>query len=149
MPGIIGSTGWDRSRACTWDFSSAHSTTACSGGLRYKPITSQTFPANSGSEDSLKVSARCGLRWKAFQIRPMVDRDKPERSAIDALDQWVASSGVSSSLSTMTFSTCSSVIVGPLPGRYLVTPEQRRGFLVIAALRAGQDDIGPQRQGLR
>src|SRR6266705_2813395 len=103
MPGIIGSTGWDRSRAWTWDFSSAHSTTACSGGFRYSPTTSQTFPANSGSEDSLKVSDRCGLRWKAFQIRPMVDRDKPERSAMDALDQWVASSGVSSSVSTMTF----------------------------------------------
>src|SRR6266702_692366 len=145
MPGIIGSTGWDRSRAWTWDFSSAHSTTACSGGFR------------------------CGLRWKAFQIRPMVDRDKPERSAMDALDQWVASSGVSSSVSTTTFSTCSSVIVGhtsrtrlisepvqahvskplaPLPGRYLVTPEQRCGFLVVVAVRAGQDDIGPQRQGL-
>src|SRR6266704_578400 len=61
--------GWDLSRAWTWDFSSAHSTTACSGGFRYNPTTSQTFPANSGSEDSLKVSARCGLRWKAFQIR--------------------------------------------------------------------------------
>jgi hypothetical protein len=40
MPGIIGSTGWDRSSACTWDFSSAHSTTACSGGFRYSPTTS-------------------------------------------------------------------------------------------------------------
>jgi hypothetical protein len=33
MPGIIGSTGWDRSRACIGDFSSTHSTTARSGGL--------------------------------------------------------------------------------------------------------------------
>jgi hypothetical protein len=33
MPGIIGSTGWDRSRACTCVFSSTHSTTARSGGL--------------------------------------------------------------------------------------------------------------------
>src|ERR1035441_7449519 len=31
MPGIIGSTGWDRSRAWIWDFSSTHSTTARSG----------------------------------------------------------------------------------------------------------------------
>ena len=30
---IIGSTGWDRSRAWIWDFSSAHNTTARSGGL--------------------------------------------------------------------------------------------------------------------
>src|SRR6266568_5471871 len=101
MPGIIGSTGWDLSRAWTWDFSSAHSTTACSGGFRYNPTTSQTFSTNSGSDESLKVSARCGLRWKAFQIRPTVDRDKPERFAIDALDQWVALSGVSSRVSTI------------------------------------------------
>jgi hypothetical protein len=33
MPGITGSTGWDRSRARTWDFSSAQSATAFSGGL--------------------------------------------------------------------------------------------------------------------
>ena len=33
MPGIIGSTGWERSNAWTWLFSSTHSTTAFSGGL--------------------------------------------------------------------------------------------------------------------
>jgi hypothetical protein len=33
MPGIIGNTGWDRSRAWTWDFSSTQSTTALSGGV--------------------------------------------------------------------------------------------------------------------
>jgi myo-inositol-1(or 4)-monophosphatase len=32
MPGIIGSTGWDRSSAWIWLFSSTHSTTALSGG---------------------------------------------------------------------------------------------------------------------
>jgi hypothetical protein len=31
MPGIIGNTGWDRSSACIWLFSSTHSTTAFSG----------------------------------------------------------------------------------------------------------------------
>src|SRR3982751_938420 len=31
MPGIIGSTGWDRSSAWIWAFSSTHSTTARSG----------------------------------------------------------------------------------------------------------------------
>jgi hypothetical protein len=31
-PGIIGSTGCERSRACTPDFSSTHNTTAFSGG---------------------------------------------------------------------------------------------------------------------
>src|SRR6266542_1056369 len=79
MPGIIGSTGWDRSNAWTWDFSSTHSTRACSGGSRYSPTTSRTLSMNCGSELSLKVSARCGLSRNAFQIRPTVDFDSPER----------------------------------------------------------------------
>jgi hypothetical protein len=33
VPGTIGSTGWERFNACTWDFSSVHNTTAFSGGL--------------------------------------------------------------------------------------------------------------------
>ena len=37
MPGIIGNAGWERCRAWTWDFSSTHSTTAASGGFRYRP----------------------------------------------------------------------------------------------------------------
>src|SRR6266540_3156451 len=61
MPGIIGSTGWDRSNAWTWDFSSTHSTRACSGGSRYSPTTSRTLSMNCGSELSLKVSARVRL----------------------------------------------------------------------------------------
>ncbi len=42
----------------------------------------------------MNVSATWGLRWKALQIRPTVDLDKPERFAMDARDQWVALSGV-------------------------------------------------------
>src|SRR6266496_2906280 len=106
MPGIIGSTGWDRSNAWTWDFSSTHSTRACSGGSRYSPTTSRTLSMNCGSELSLKVSARCGLSRNAFQIRPTVDFDSPERLAIDARDQCVASLGVSSKVATTTASTC-------------------------------------------
>jgi len=37
MPGIIGSTGWERSRACIPDFSSTHNTTAASGGVVAEP----------------------------------------------------------------------------------------------------------------
>src|SRR3984885_15492851 len=96
MPGIIGSTGWDLSRAWTWDFSSTHSTTAFSGGLWYRPATSTTFSMNSGSVDSLKESWRWGLRSNFRQIRPTVDFDRPLRLAIEALDQWVASRGISS-----------------------------------------------------
>src|SRR3954469_10771992 len=38
--GIIGNAGWDRCNACTWDFTSTHSTTAASGGFKYNPTTS-------------------------------------------------------------------------------------------------------------
>src|SRR5215472_13957674 len=49
MPGIIGSTGWDRSSAWIWLFSSSHNTTARSGGLWYRPTTSTTFSTKNGS----------------------------------------------------------------------------------------------------
>ena len=47
-PGRIGSVGWLRSSAWIWLFSSAHSTSARSGGLRYRPTMSQTFSINCG-----------------------------------------------------------------------------------------------------
>src|SRR5580700_438567 len=77
MPGIIGSTGWDRSSAWMPDFSSTHSTTAFSGGLWYRPATSTTFSTKNGSDDSLKVPAKCGLRSNFRQIRPVVDLLSP------------------------------------------------------------------------
>src|SRR6266536_2654643 len=117
MPASIGSTGCERSSAWIWAFSSTHSTTACSGGLWYSPTTSTTFSTNSGSVDSLKVSARCGLSPKARQIRPTVDLLSPDLSAICLRDQWVASLGVSSSVATTTASTRSTVIDGGRPGR--------------------------------
>ena len=117
MPGIIGSTGDDRSSACTWLFSSAHSTTACSGGFMYSPATSRTFSMKNGSVLTLNPSVRCGLSRNAFQIRPIVDLLSRDLSAIDARDQCVASFGVSSKIATITSSTCSSVIVSGRPGR--------------------------------
>jgi hypothetical protein len=60
VPGSIASTGWERSSAWIWDFSSTHNTTARSGGLCYSPTISTTFSIHSGSVDSLKVSVRCG-----------------------------------------------------------------------------------------
>ena len=42
------------------------------------------------------MSARCGLSSNARQIRPIVDFDSPERSAIFDRDQCVAFSGVDS-----------------------------------------------------
>src|SRR3982750_4926520 len=79
MPGIIGSTGADRSNAWICDFSSVHNTIAPSGGLRYNPTTSNSLSTNSGSVDSLNVSARCGLSSNLRQIRPIVDLDRPLR----------------------------------------------------------------------
>jgi len=63
------------------------------------------------------VSVRCGLSSNVRQILPIVDFDNPERSAIFALDQCVAFSGVDSSVATTTSSTCSVVIVAGRPGR--------------------------------
>src|SRR4029453_13827984 len=126
-PGIIGSTGWDRSSAWIWDFSSTDSTSARAGGARYSPTTSRTFSTNCGSLDSLNPSARCGLSRNAFQIRPTVDLLSPDRLAIDARDQCVASAGVSSNVATITASTCSSVIVRGTPGRGSSTSPSSRG----------------------
>jgi hypothetical protein len=96
------------------------------------PPTSRTFSMNWGSPnwgspDSLNPSVRCGLSRNAFQIRPTVDFESPDRLAIDARDQWVAPSGVSSRVATTTASTCSSVIVRGAPGRGSSTsPSSRR-----------------------
>ena len=53
-------TGWVRSKAWIWDFSSTQRTTARSGGCRYRPTTSWTLAANCGSVENLKISARQG-----------------------------------------------------------------------------------------
>src|ERR1700678_3652263 len=117
MPGIIGSTGWDRSRAWICDFSSTHSTTAFCGGLWYRPTTSTTFSTNSGSLEILNPSLRCGLRANLRQIRPIVDLDRPDLLAMEARDQCVTPpSGFSSSVLTTTSSTLSSRIDGGRPG---------------------------------
>lgn len=42
-------------------FRPSQSTTALSGGLRYRPTTSRTLSTNWGSGDSLKCSVRCGF----------------------------------------------------------------------------------------
>src|SRR6202167_5282858 len=169
MPGIIGSTGCERSRAWIPDFSSTHSTTAFSGGLWYRPTTSTTFSTNSGSVDSLNPSMRWGFRSNLRQIRPTVDSDTPLRRAIEARDQCVASAGSSSRVAVTTSSTLSSRMdrgrPGPLRARQPVQPPpdepappaghvvpggpQLRGDgLVLPALRAGQHDLRPQRQDL-
>jgi hypothetical protein len=65
----------------------------------------------------VNVSTRWGLSPKSRQIRPIVERLKPERCAIEARDQCVASTGVCSSVATTTSSIRSSPIEGGRPGR--------------------------------
>jgi hypothetical protein len=62
------------------------------------------------------------------QIRPTVERLNPERFAIEARDQCVASWGVCSSVATITCSTCSIVTDGGRPGRSSSTSPSRRCF---------------------
>jgi hypothetical protein len=66
---------------------------------------STILSTNNGSEDSLNPSCRWGFRSNFRQIRPIVDGARPDRRAIDARDQWVASFGVSSSVAVRTSST--------------------------------------------
>src|SRR6266540_811488 len=160
--GSIGSIGCERSSAWICDFSSTHSTTACSGGWWYSPTTSTTLSTNSGSVDSLKVSTRCGLSPNLRQIRPIVDLLSPERAAIDVRDQCVAFPGVSSSVATTTASTCSTVIDGgrpvrsprdkpaaPLADRRRMHAQQSGDLRVWRPVRACQHDLASLCQRLR
>ena len=61
-PFFIGSPGCVRSSACTWLFSSQHSTKACSGGDTYSPTMSSSFSTNFGSREILNVLTKCGFR---------------------------------------------------------------------------------------
>lgn len=72
----MGSIGAVRSRAWIWDFSSTHSTTALSGGARYRPTTSVTLATSSGSVEYLKVPDLQGwIPWlrhtRATVVLPM------------------------------------------------------------------------------
>lgn len=142
VPGIIGSTGWDRSSAWMPDFSSTHS--ARSGGLWYRPTTSTTLSTNSGSEDSLNVPVKCGLMSNLRQIRPIVDLLSPLRPAIEARDQCVAFSGVSSKVAAMTSSTLSSRIDGGRPGRASSCRPSGRLAMNRARHRATVDSSSPR-----
>src|SRR5258708_26183906 len=44
----MGKPGWVGSRAWIWLFSSNDSTSACSGGFRYRPTMSSSFSAKTG-----------------------------------------------------------------------------------------------------
>ena len=80
----IGSSGWVRSSAWIWVFSSMLSTTAPPGGSRYNPTMSATFSANAGSRLTLNVPCRCGLNPVVPpQLRHVVMRDVDAFGAVD------------------------------------------------------------------
>jgi hypothetical protein len=105
-----------RSNAWIWAFSSTQSTSAPSGGFRYRPTMSRAFSTNCGSGESLNDSVRCDFGPHARQTRLTVDWLIPVALAIDRVDRRVACAGVSSSAFTITRSTCSSVTVCGTPG---------------------------------
>jgi hypothetical protein len=76
-----------------------------------------TLSTNAGSEDSLKVSARCGRRPKARQIRNTVVWLMPARRAIARVLQCVALRSASSSVRTTRCSTASSPMLQSFPAR--------------------------------
>ena len=82
---------------------------------------------NCGSVDSFQVCTRCGLSPNARQIREIADCDIPVALAIDRVDQCVSPLAAdSSSVLTITDSTCSSVIFRGAPGRgWSVNPSSR------------------------
>ena len=116
-PRFIGNPGWVRSSAWIWLFSSTDSTSARSGGLRYRPTTSRSFSTNRRSRDSLKVSSRWGCRPCCFQILCTVMCDRPCAAAIVRVVQWVAARGVVCSVASTTRLTTSGETALWRPGR--------------------------------
>ena len=93
-PFFMGSPGCVRSSACTWLFSSQHSTSACSGGDMYKPTISSSFSTNWGSREALKLRTRWGFKPLARQCRETLAALTPNSAAIVRVLQCVAALGV-------------------------------------------------------
>ena len=89
LPGATGRTGWVRSSAWIWDFSSTQTTIAYAGGSRYSPTTSRTLASSSGSVENLNVSVRHGRISCSAHTRATVLWLIPSWSANSREDQWV------------------------------------------------------------
>ena len=85
-----------RSSAWIWRFSSAQSTIACSGGLRYSLAVASSFSASSGSWLTLTVRNYCGLTPCWLQVRYTLFSRRPAAFSMLGLLQWVAPAGFSS-----------------------------------------------------
>src|SRR4051812_25394285 len=97
--------------AWIWDFSSTHSTTARSGGLRLLPNTSRTVSITAGPWTTCtSLGGGAATRTPARSARPPTATGPPPWPS-SGVDQCVASLGVVSSVLTITSSTLSSVTV--------------------------------------
>ena len=100
----------ERSSAWIWDFSSTHSTSACSGGSRYSPTTSRTLSMNSGSVRQLERLGQVRLEPE----RPPDPADRrlrqpdSRRPSTPATSAWRPSAWRSSVATT----TCLDLLVG-------------------------------------
>src|SRR4051812_7981404 len=83
----------------------------------YRPTMSRTFSTKAGSEESLKVSTRCGRKPKARQMRLTAVWLMPARRAIARVLQCVAFRGASSSVRATRRSTASSPMLRGAPER--------------------------------
>ncbi len=89
----MGNVGCVRSSAWHWLFSSTHSTSALSGGLRYRPTTSRSFSIKNGSVDNANVCGPSGqtrlivVIQKIRQLRMQYTEIRlTSRSAVRSLD---------------------------------------------------------------
>ena len=87
---------------------------------------SRTFSTNCGSDESLKVSLRCGCSEKAFQMRCTVETDTPDAFAIERVLQCVAWVGIVSSVLVTTSAILSSPILRGAPQRGSSSRPSRR-----------------------
>ena len=125
-----------RSRAGTWLFSSTLSTSARSGGLRYRPTISRTFSTNWGSADSLKVSN--AMRLEAERLPNPRDRRLPTGPTaapkVRVLHCVISAAGASN-VRVITATTRSSLTVRGAPGRgSSLNPSRRRSRNTFAPL---------------
>ena len=82
-----------------------------------RPTTSRTFSTKNGSVDSLNVSALCGAKPKARQMRDTMVWLMPTRLAMSRVDQCVAPSGCVSSVRLTRRSTSASPTLRGAPLR--------------------------------
>ena len=106
--------GWVGSKAWICVFSSTDSTKALSCGFKYKPTTSKTFSAKSGSLLILNVFRRWGFRSAAYQICCTCQQVTPACFAISWMLQWVKPRGT---LLTVSFRMALTFFVSSFLGR--------------------------------